>query len=108
MPADGTILPTTKVTVEEGTTVFDVLNRVCRDKNIQVKSEYTPMYGSYYVQGINYLFEFDGGQGSGWMYKVNGKFPNYGCSSYKLKPGDSVVWCYTCNYGEDVGGGGAV
>ena len=31
------------------------------------------MYGSYYVQGINYLFEFDGGQGSGWMYKVNGK-----------------------------------
>ncbi len=108
VPADGTILPTTKVTVEEGTTVFDVLNRVCRDKNIQVKSEYTPMYGSYYVQGINYLFEFDGGQGSGWMYKVNGKFPNYGCSSYKLKPGDSVVWCYTCNYGEDVGGGGAV
>lgn len=108
VPADGTILPKTKVTVEEGTTVFDVLNRVCRDKNIQVKSEYTPMYGSYYVQGINYLFEFDGGQGSGWMYKVNGRFPNYGCTAYKLKPGDSAVWCYTCNYGEDVGGGGAV
>lgn len=105
VPADGTILRTTKVKVKEGTTVFDVLNRVCRDKNIQVESSYTPAYGSYYVEGINYLYEFDGGNLSGWMYKVNGWFPNYGCSEYTLKDGDQIVWVYTCDLGNDVGGG---
>lgn len=103
VPSDGTILPTTKVTVKEGSTVFDVLNKVCRDKNIQVESSYTPAYGAYYVEGINYLYEFDGGNLSGWMYKVNGWFPNYGCSAYTLKDGDAIVWAYTCDLGEDVG-----
>lgn len=29
---------------------------------------------------------------------------NYGCSAYKLKDGQDIVWCYTCNgYGADVG-----
>ncbi len=104
VPSDGTILPTTSVTVKEGSTVFDVLNKVCRDKKIHVESSYTPAYGSYYVEGINYLYEFDGGSLSGWMYKVNGWFPNYGCSAYTLKDGDSIVWVYTCDLGEDVGG----
>ena len=108
VPSDGTILSRTKVTVKPGSTVFDVLNKVCRDKNIQVESSYTPMYGSYYVEGINYLYEFDGGKLSGWMYKVNGWFPNYGCSSYTLKDGDEIVWCYTCGLGKDVGGGSSV
>ena len=108
VPSDGTILSRTKVTVKPGSTVFDVLNKVCRDKNIQVESSYTPMYGSYYVEGINYLYEFDGGKLSGWMYKVNGWFPNYGCSSYTLKDGDEIVWCYTCDLGKDVGGGSSV
>lgn len=103
VPSDGTILPATKVTVKEGSTVFDVLNRVCRDKNIHVKSSYTPAFGSYYIEAINYLYEFDGGNLSGWMYKVNGWFPNYGCSAYTLKDGDSIVWAYTCDLGEDVG-----
>ena len=62
------------------------------------------MYESYYVEGINYLYEFDGGQGSGWMYKVNGWFPNYGCSSYYLTDGEVIEWVYTCDYGADVGG----
>ncbi|MGC2873705.1 DUF4430 domain-containing protein [Ihubacter sp. mB4P-1] len=103
VPSDGTILPVTKVTVKEGSTVFDVLNKVCRDKNIHVESKYTPAFGSYYVEGINYLYEFDGGSQSGWEYKVNGWFPNYGCSSYVLKDGDSIVWAYTCALGEDIG-----
>ena len=38
------------------------------------------------------------------MYKVNGWFPNYGCSSYYLRDGDVIVWCYTCEgLGTDVG-----
>ena len=38
------------------------------------------------------------------MYKVNGVFPNYGCSKYTLKNGDVVEWVYTCDLGRDVGG----
>ena len=40
----------------------------------------------------------------GWMYKVNGWFPNYGCSRYQLKEGDTIEWVYTCDLGVDVGG----
>lgn len=38
------------------------------------------------------------------MYKVNGWFPNYGCSRYQLQAGDDVQWLYTCDLGLDVGG----
>lgn len=103
VPADGTILATTKVTVKEGSTVFDVLNKVCRDKKIHLETSYTPAFGSYYVEGINYLYEFDGGSTSGWEYRVNGWYPNYGSSEYVLKDGDSIVWAYTCNLGQDIG-----
>ena len=54
-------------------------------------------------QGINQLYEFDCGKNSGWMYSVNGEYPNYGASSYNLKDGDKVEWRYTCNLGSDVG-----
>ena len=72
---------------------------------IQLEYAWTPMYDSYYIEGINHLYEFDCGSGSGWMYKVNGWFPNYGCSSYHLEDGDSIVWIYTCQLGDDIGGG---
>lgn len=46
-----------------------------------------------------------GGNGplSGWMYKVNGEFPGYGSSKYKLSNGDVIEWVYTCDLGRDVG-----
>ena len=70
-----------------------------------MEASYTPMYGSVYVEGINNLYEFDCGELSGWMYSVNGIYPNYGCSSYILKDGDVICWVYTCDLGYDVGGG---
>jgi len=104
IPKDGTIL---KKTTYQGTTdnnVFDVLNTLCRNNDIQLEFSYTPLYESYYIEGINYLYEFDGGPQSGWMYKVNDWFPNYGCSSYYLSDGDEIVFCYTCRgLGADVG-----
>lgn len=68
-----------------------------------MESSYTPIYGSYYIEGINQLYEFDGGGQSGWQYCVNGWFPNYGCSSYSVEDGDVIEWKYTCNLGSDVG-----
>lgn len=46
--------------------------------------------------------------GSGWMYSVNDWYPNYGCSCYTVQPGDVICWVYTCDLGQDVGGGAAV
>lgn len=106
VPSSGTILGTTQVTFYEGETVFNVLQRVCSSVGIQLEYSWTPIYDSYYIEGINHLYEFDCGYESGWMYKVNGWFPNYGCSSYTLADGDTIVWCYTCvGLGADVGGG---
>ena len=106
VPANGCILSTSTVEFEKGETVYDVLSRVCSYAGIQMEASWTPIYNSYYVEGINNLYEFDCGNQSGWVYKVNGWFPNYGCSAYYLEDGDTIVWTYTCNgLGADVGGG---
>ena len=105
VPDNGVILSATTVTVTEGESVYDVLQRVCRDNGIQMDASWSGKYGSAYVEGIANLYEFDVGSGSGWMYKVNGWFPNYGCSGYTLSQGDVICWVYTCNLGDDVGGG---
>ena len=108
VPDNGVILSATTVTFTEGESVYDVLQRVCRDNGIQMDASWSGKYGSVYsayVEGIANLYEFDVGSGSGWMYKVNGWFPNYGCSGYTLSQGDVICWVYTCNLGDDVGGG---
>ena len=104
VPEDGEILPVITVEFTPGETVFDVLQRVCQAAELQLEYSWTPLYDSYYIEGINHLYEFDCGPESGWMYKVNGVYPNYGCSSYILQGGEEIVWCYTCEgLGADVG-----
>lgn len=104
VPPSGLILATSTVPFNEGDTVFDVLRRTCDQAGIQLEYSWTPLYESYYIEGINNLYEFDCGNESGWMYEVNGWYPNYGCSSYPVKDGDAIVWNYTCNgYGADLG-----
>lgn len=104
VPADGVILRETVVEFKEGETVFDVLQRACTACDIQLEYSWTPLYDSYYIEGISHLYEFDCGNESGWMYKVNDRFPNYGCSAYALQGGEEIVWCYTCEgLGADVG-----
>ena len=103
VPSNGVILKPTKVTFYEGESVFDVLQRVCKEKGIHLESSWTPIYNSAYVEGIHNLYEFDCGALSGWMYRVDGWYPNYGCSRYQLKDGEKVEWRYTCDLGKDVG-----
>lgn len=103
IPVDGVLLPETAVAFSEGDTVFDVLQRVCRAQGIHMESTWTPAYNSAYIEGIGNLYEFDCGNLSGWMYSVNGVWPDYGCSSCTLHDGDTVVWSYTCDLGRDVG-----
>ena len=104
IPADGTILAASTVTFSPGESVFDVLQRVCRERKIPMEFSWTPIYNSAYIEGIYNLYEFDVGDGSGWMYKVNDWFPNYGCSRYQVQQGDVICWVYTCDLGYDVGG----
>ncbi|MCM1544899.1 MAG: DUF4430 domain-containing protein [Ruminococcus sp.] len=104
VPVDGTILSETEYVLREGDTVFDILDRAVRYNKIQMEYQGADVnkFGSVYIQGIHYLYEFSCGPLSGWMYRVNGKYPNYGCSKYKLKDGDIVEWVYTCDLGKDV------
>ena len=116
LPKDGYILKETTVSVAEGSTVFDVLKLVCkqntcpekcnycRKSGIQLEYVYTPGYDSEYIRGIHQLYEKDCGTQSGWMYSVNGVFPNYGVNKYTVKNGDKIRMRYTCNgLGEDLG-----
>ena len=105
VPEDGWILKPMTVTFYEGESVFNILQRTCKQQKIHMEFENTPVYNSAYVEGIHNLYEFDVGNLSGWMYRVNGWFPNYGCSRYQLQNGDVIEWVYTCDLGDDVGGG---
>lgn len=104
VPADGVIFSEKTVSFYEGESVFNLLLREMKANKIHMEFVNTPIYNSAYIEGIGNLYEFDCGELSGWMYRVNGVYPNYGCSRYKLKAGDKVEWVYTCDLGKDVGG----
>lgn len=104
IPLDGIILTEQEVTFYEGESVFNLLKREMKKNKIHFEFVNTPIYNSAYIEGIANIYEFDCGELSGWLYKVNGWFPNYGCSRYQLKEDDKVEWVYTCDLGNDVGG----
>ena len=103
VPEVGWLLEPTEVVFYGGESVFNVLQRTCRQKKIHMEFSNTPIYNSAYIEGIGNLYERDVGELSGWMYSVNGWFPNYGCGRYALKDGDVIQWVYTCDLGADVG-----
>ena len=101
LPSNGIILQNMKVEFSEGDTVFDILVKITRKKGIHM--EYRGSGSNTYIEGINNLYEFDGGSNSGWMYSVNGVYPNYGVGAYKVKSSDVIKFNYTCNLGADLG-----
>ena len=106
VPNNGVILKTTTYELlSDNDTVWDVLQRATKEHKIQMEYQgpNENIYNSVYVEGINHLYEFSAGPLSGWMYKVNGVYPNYGCSQYTLKDGDVIEWHYTVDLGRDLG-----
>ncbi len=106
VPKNGIILkPTTYELLSEKDTVWDVLQRATKEHKIQMEYQGANenIYNSVYIEGINHLYEFSAGELSGWMYKVNDVYPNYGCSQYVLKDGDVIEWNYTVDLGRDLG-----
>lgn len=105
VPKDGAILQKTQYVLRPGDSVFDILSRVTRCNKIHMEYQGADknLYNSVYIQGINHLYEFSCGPLSGWVYKVNGKSPNRGCSQYELEDEDEIEWLYTCDLGRDIG-----
>ena len=100
VPDDGVILEAKEYSAAEGETVYDVLLRAAGEKNIPLDNRGTQ--GAAYIAGIKSLYEFDYGDLSGWMYRVNGAFPDVGCQSYTVSDGDVIEWLYTTNIGKDL------
>ena len=98
-PKGKTYLPRTSYNFVPGETVYSLLTK----SGLSYEAKYYGMYGGYYVQKIEGLGEFDKGAKSGWMYRVNGVYPEVSCSEYKLRAGDDVEWLYTTDLGKDIG-----
>ncbi|GAV12705.1 hypothetical protein PBN151_2638 [Paenibacillus sp. NAIST15-1] len=97
----GDIIAPVRVELQDGDTAYTALERIAEKRGISIES--TGSGANLYIQAIDGLAEFDNGSLSGWMYSVNGKFPNYSAGIYNLKNGDVLRWQYTTNLGEDVG-----
>lgn len=100
IPENGIILDVTEFAIAEGDSVYTVLTEAARKHKLQFENDGDGTY--VYISGINYLYEFDYGDLSGWVYKVNDKRPSVGAGEYKLKDGDAIEWHYTTNLGEDL------
>ncbi len=103
LPENGLILPPEKVEITDGDSAFDVLKRVTMAHGIHFEFSQTAAFDSVYIEGINNIYEFDCGELSGWMYRVNGEYTGYGCDRCELNDGDKVEFIYTCDLGRDVG-----
>lgn len=101
VPSNGVIY-SANVKFTPGQSAYDVLRASMQAAGIQMDAEYNSLYDSAYIKGINNLYEFDCGPYSGWMYSVNGIYPNYGTSVYTLADGDRLIFSYTCDLGRDL------
>lgn len=96
IPENGVILAETEYEFEADETVYDILVEACRENEIQTE------FSGGYVSGMSYIYEFDFGDLSGWMYFVNGEEASVGCDSRKLADGDRIEWLYSCEMGNDL------
>ena len=92
------ILPKTAIVLSEGETVYDILQKIIKEKSIQ--AEFAGSKRNVYIKGIDNLYEFDKGAQSGWIYSVNGDFPQKSCGAYALKKDDIVEFIYTVKQGD--------
>lgn len=84
-----------QVILQDGDTPLSIL---LRESGLDVQTD------GAYVSRIGAYEEFGYGEGSGWMYEVDGVAPSStGANVYLLQDGQNVAWCYTTNLGEDIG-----
>lgn len=96
------IQPTVVYDQPEGTTAMDVFQQVL------TANGYTYEAKGSYVQAITHpngtrVAEFSKGQNSGWLFRVNGEFPDVTMSDYQLSDGDVIEVLFTANYMDEPG-----
>lgn len=96
------IQPTVVYDQPEGTTAMDVFRQVL------TANGYTYEAKGSYVQAITHpngtrVAEFSKGQNSGWLFRVNGEFPDVAMSDYQLSDGDVIEVLFTANYMDEPG-----
>lgn len=99
----GVILPETDIQIEAGDTVLDVLVRVTKQNKIHMEHKGRKI--TAYIEGIDNIYEFDYGQKSGWVYKVNGAVSGKSAGACDVKSGDSIEWIYTLDLGKELNDG---
>ncbi|ONI47219.1 hypothetical protein AN643_04800 [Candidatus Epulonipiscioides saccharophilum] len=108
LPKKADIYSSNNIDIEEGETVFDLLVRICEENEIELDYSKSLFTRVAHVESIAEIDQSFAGKQSGWIYKVNGEYPNYSPSEYELKNGDVVEWVYTCDYGRDLNNGNRV
>ncbi len=101
-----TWIPATSVTVPKNSTVYDVFTQVLDDNGLQYDETQANYIGGIKAPasfGGHWLYEFDNGPLSGWMYTVNGTHPSLGLRERVLRDGDIIVWHYTDDYTKEEG-----
>lgn len=96
------IQPTIVYDQPEGATAMDVFQQVL------TANGYTYEAKGSYVQAITHpngtrVAEFSKGQNSGWLFRVNGEFPDVAMSDYQLSDGDVIEVLFTANYMDEPG-----
>lgn len=84
----------------DGATVYDAFIKACGDWNITHKGAAKGYVSSITKDNVT-LGEFDKGENSGWLYKVNGELPQVGLTDCSINNGDNIVWYYTEDWTKD-------
>lgn len=100
-PWDGTLLDTyiNLSDLPQNPTMMNAILKALDSAQYTYSGTGNPMT---YIEGINGLSEFDGGQESGWMGLRNDWMVNEGFAAKTVQAGDVVHVKYTCSYGDDL------
>lgn len=89
-------LSKTAISVTTGATAWTALQTAMDSAGISYENS-----SGTYITEVNGLAEMDNGPLSGWLYMVNGKYPEYAMNEYTLSSGDAVVLHYTDDYTQE-------
>lgn len=73
---------------------MEAIKAATLENNIEIKEN------RGYIRAIGGLSEKDCGGASGWMYCVNGAFPNVSSDKYLINNNDRIELHYTVNFGD--------
>lgn len=96
------IQPTVVYDQPEGTTAMDVFRQVLTANGYSYEAK-----GSY-VQAVikpdgTKVAEFSKGPNSGWVFRVNGEFPDVAMQDYQISDGDVIEVLFIANYMDEPG-----